>query len=162
LETIGTQKKTLNSSGRKPKAFNLLYNVLIFLLSALIIYMLYSLYVKMFHNQSDSGDPAAEQTASDMIQVDVLNGCGASGVGDRFTDFLRTNGIDVVKVGNYISSDVGESLVIDRTGKMANAYKVAKALGIKNENVIQQINKEYFLDVTIVIGRDYFNLTPFK
>jgi hypothetical protein len=45
---------------------------------------------------------------------------------------------------------------------MANAFKVAKSLGIKNENVIQQLNKEYFLDVSIVIGRDYFNLTPFK
>ncbi|MEK6552670.1 MAG: LytR family transcriptional regulator, partial [Bacteroidota bacterium] len=62
----------------------------------------------------------------------------------------------------YVSFDVDECLVIDRTGNMANAYKVAKALRIKNENVIQQLNKDYFLDVSIVIGRDYFNLAPFK
>ena len=162
METNGTQKRSSNSAGRKPKIVNLLLNVSIFLLSALILYMFYSLYVKVFHHQNDSFNPANEQVVSNMIQVDVLNGCGVSGVGDRFTDFLRNNEIDVVKVGNYISSDVGESLVIDRTGNLANAYKVAKTLGIKNENVIQQLNKEYFLDVTIVIGRDYFNLTPFK
>ena len=104
----------------------------------------------------------ANQAASDMIQVEVLNGCGVSAIGDRFTDFLRNNNFDVVKNGNYISFDIDESLVIDRTGNMANAYKVAKALGIKNENVIQQLNKDYFLDVSIVVGRDYFNLAPFK
>ena len=66
------------------------------------------------------------------------------------------------QVGNYVNNDMDESLIIDRTGNMANAYKVAKALGIKNQNVIQQLNKDYFLDVSIVIGRDYFNLAPFK
>jgi hypothetical protein len=162
LETNSTRKKSSNSTGKKSKTVNLLLNVSIFLLSVLILYMLYSLYVRLFHRQIDSINPAGEQVASDMIQVDVLNGCGVGGVGDRFTDFLRNNGIDVVKVGNYISNDVGESLIIDRTGNLANAYKVAKTLGIKNENVIQQLNKEYFLDVTIVIGRDYFNLSPFK
>ncbi len=105
---------------------------------------------------------SSNQSASDIIQVEVLNGCGISGVADRMTDYLRSKDFDVVNIGNYISYDVDESMVIDRIGNMANAYKVAKSLGIKNENVIQQLNKDYFLDVSIVIGRDYFSLTPFK
>jgi len=100
--------------------------------------------------------------AEDIIQVDVRNGCGVSGVADRYTDFLRSKGFDVADIGNYVSSDVDETLIIDRIGNMANAYKVAKSLGIKNENVIQQLNKDYFIDVTVVIGKDYFSLTPFK
>jgi len=124
--------------------------------------MLYSIYVKLANNPAEADTQANGQVASDIIQVEVLNGCGIGGVGDRFTDFLRSNNFDVVNVGNYVSFDVDECLVIDRTGNMANAYKVAKALHIKNENVIQQLNKDYFLDVSIVVGRDYFNLAPFK
>ena len=155
-------KKLSNPTGRKSSAVNLVLNVSIFILAVIIFYMLYSIYVKLANNPGDGDSPANGQTASDIIQVEVLNGCGIGGVGDRFTDFLRANSFDVVNVGNYVSFDVDESLVIDRTGNIANAYKVAKMLHIKNENVIQQLNKDYFLDVSIVIGRDYFNLAPFK
>ena len=155
-------KKSSNVAGRKSSAVNLILNVSIFVLAVVIFYMLYSIYVKLANNPGESDSPANGQVASDIIQVEVLNGCGIGGVADRFTDFLRTNSFDVVNVGNYVSFDVDECLVIDRTGNIANAYKVAKALHIKNENVIQQLNKDYFLDVSIVVGRDYFNLAPFK
>jgi hypothetical protein len=162
LENINGKKKSSNSAGFKSSTINLLLNISIFLLAAVIIYMGYSIFIKLSNNQNRLEDQASDQIASDIIQVEVLNGCGVSGVADRFTDFLRTNNLDVVKSGNYISDDVSESLVIDRSGNMANAFKTAKVLGIKSENVIQQLNKDYFLDVSIVIGRDYFNLTPFK
>jgi ABC-type sugar transport system permease subunit len=161
LEKINP-KKTSNPKSRKSSAVNLILNVSIFILAVIILYMLYSIYVKLTNNPGEGDTQANGQVASDIIQVEVLNGCGIGGVGDRFTDFLRSNNFDVVNVGNYVSFDVDESLVIDRTGNMANAYKIAKALRIKNENVIQQLNKDYFLDVSIVIGRDYFNLAPFK
>lgn len=122
----------------------------------------YSIFIKLSNDQNKFDTQTSDKIAADIIQVEVLNGCGVSGVADRFTDFLRTNNLDVVKSGNYITDDVSESLVIDRSGNMANAFKTAKILGIKSENVIQQLNKDYFLDVSIVIGRDYFNLTPFK
>ncbi|MBA4406405.1 hypothetical protein C0389_03935 [bacterium] len=162
MDNINGKKKSSNPAGLKSSTINLLLNISIFLLAALIIYMGYSIFIKISNDPDKLEAQLSDQIASEIIQVEVLNGCGASGVADRFTDFLRTNNIDVVKTGNYISDDVSESLVIDRSGNMANALKAAKTLGIKKENVIQQLNKDYFLDVSIVIGRDYFNLTPFK
>lgn len=162
MDNINGKKKSSNPAGLKSSTINLLLNISIFLLAALIIYMGYSIFIKISNDPDKLEAQLSDQIASEIIQVEVLNGCGAGGVADRFTDFLRTNNIDVVKTGNYISDDVSESLVIDRSGNMANALKAAKTLGIKKENVIQQLNKDYFLDVSIVIGRDYFNLTPFK
>ena len=124
--------------------------------------MVYSLYIKLSYKEDQELLAPDSKGAEDIIQVDVRNGCGVSGVADRYTDFLRSKGFDVADIGNYVSSDVDETLIIDRIGNMANAYKVAKSLGIKNENVIQQLNKDYFIDVTVVIGKDYFSLTPFK
>jgi hypothetical protein len=162
LEQNNARKKSSKPAGLKSSTLNLILNVSIFLLAAIILYMGYSIYIKLANNRHAKDDQLTEQVASDIIQVEVLNGSGVNGVADRFTDFLRNNNLDVVKSGNYISDDVNESLVIDRSGNMANAFKTAKALGIKNENVIQQLNKDYFLDVSIIIGKDYFNLAPFK
>lgn len=124
--------------------------------------MVYSLYIKLSYKGDQEPVAPDAKGAEDIIQVDVRNGCGVSGVADRYTDYLRSKGFDVADIGNYVSSDVDETLIIDRIGNMANAYKVAKSLGIKNENVIQQLNRDYFIDVTVVIGKDYFSLTPFK
>ena len=124
--------------------------------------MLYSIYIKLANSSSDNFVNASDQQPSEIIQVQVLNGCGVSGIGDRFTDYLRANKFDVVNIGNYIRFDMDETIVIDRTGNKANAYKVAEALGVKRENVIQQLNNDYFLDVSIVIGRDYYTLKPLK
>lgn len=124
--------------------------------------MLYSIYIKIAKPNNNYESNSANQTPSEIIQVEVLNGCGVGGVADRFTDFLRTNNFDVVNISNYIRFDMDETIIIDRIGNMANAYKVAKSLGVKNDNVIQQLNNDYFLDVSIIIGRDYFTLQPLK
>ena len=65
-------------------------------------------------------------------------------------------------MGNYISFDIDKTMVIDRTGNKANAEKIAEAIGVDKKNVIQQLNKEYFLDVSIIIGKDFNQLNPLK
>ena len=55
-----------------------------------------------------------------------------------------------------------KSLVIDRTGNKANAEKVAAALGISRQNIIQQLNENYLLDCSVVIGKDYLELKPYN
>lgn len=108
-------------------------------------------------------DPTKQEADRvEIIQIDVLNGCGVAGVAGKFTDYLRTRGYDVVEVGNYRSFDVPESIVIDRVGNLENARKVAYALGIKESNVIQQINPDYFLDATVIIGKDFESLRPMR
>ncbi len=136
---------------------NLILNSIIILLGVLIIFLTFSLVNRL--SSHSSGQKASNvQTASAVIQVEVLNGCGASGVADKFTDFLRKEKFDVVQVGNYVSFDIDKSLVIDRTGNRANAEKVAEALGIDDKNVILQKNDDSFLDVSVVIGKDYKKL----
>jgi hypothetical protein len=95
-----------------------------------------------------------------VIQVDVLNGCGTSGAAQDFTSFLRARGYDVVEIRNYKTFDLAESLVIDRVGDTKTAERVAYALGIARENVVQQLNPDYYVDVTVVVGRDYPSLKP--
>ena len=136
---------------------NLILNSIIILLGVLIIFLTFSL-VNRLSSHSSEQKVSNARTASAVIQVEVLNGCGASGVAEKFTDYLRREKFDVVQMGNYVSFDIDKSLVIDRTGNRANAEKVAEALGIEDKNVLQQKNNDSFLDVSVVIGKDYKKL----
>lgn len=143
---------------------NLVLNIIIAVLVIVVIFLAWS-----FISTSVVNTPVewttrqgGRTTAGEIIQLDVLNGCGASGVAQKFTDFLRKRNFDVVQSGNYQTFDVEHSLVIDRTGDMESARKVAHALGIDEKNIVQQINPDYYLHVSVVIGRDYQDLKPLE
>jgi len=137
----------------------LFLNISILVLSVLVIFLAYSLVKNLknvFHSSVDERDNTQE---TKIIQVEVLNGCGVNGVADRVTEFLRAKNFDVVNIGNYRSFDIDNSIVIDRTDEIENAKRVAKVLGIDSTGVIQQINDDYFLDVTLIIGKDFNQLS---
>ncbi len=104
----------------------------------------------------------ARREGGGVIQLDVLNGCGASGAASTITAYLRSRGYDVVELRNYRTFDVPQSLVIDRTGQRENALKLAAALGIAKGNIVVQISPDYFVDVSLVVGKDYQTLKPLQ
>jgi hypothetical protein len=56
---------------------------------------------------------------------------------------------------------VQQSRVIDRVGDLQSAKKVAAALNIPEERVVQEIRQDYYLDASVIIGHDYAQLEPF-
>lgn len=109
--------------------------------------------------------PAANAVQDSLrvpMQINVLNGCGVSGVGNTMTKFCRTAGYDVVEMGNYKTFDVEHSIVIDRNGKTQDAVRLAAALGIPAANVVQQFSNDQMVAASVVIGKDYQTLTPWK
>ena len=155
------QSKNNNGFQIKRISENQFLNIIIPVLAIIIVYMSYSLYVKLRSNLIDDFN-IQKKPVSANIQVEVLNGCGVSGVADKMTDFLRKHNFDVVQIGNYISYDVEKSIVVDRTGNIVNAFRVADSLGINRKNVIQQMNNSYLLDVSLIIGKDFNTLKPYQ
>ncbi len=151
-------KNLPNDIALKTSTANLFLNIIIIILALLIIFMAYSLFSKI--KALDENTTADGNNHKKIIQVEVLNGCGRAGVADMFTEYLRKHNFDVVHVGNYISFDVDNTLIIDRTGNKNNAMKVAEALGVDKKYIVQQLNNDYFLDVSIIIGKDFNQLTP--
>lgn len=157
--------KINNDKNIKDSTLNLFFNLIIFTLLLLIVYLSYSAYLKIVQKPNVVDIKDKTEIAAEIIQLDVLNGCGVTGVADRFTDYLRARDFDVVEIGNYkvngsINYNIDETFVIDRIGNKANAIKVAEILGIEKVKVIQQLNDDYFLDVSLVIGKDYYKLKP--
>jgi len=143
----------------KPAVFSL--NALIAVLSAVLLILLAALISRVMTPRVEPermGNPEEWRLIAQAIQVEVRNGCGVPGVASRFTDRLRRYGFDVIESGNFETFDIPRTLVIDRSGNLEHARKVATALGISYDQVIQEISPDFFLDATVVIGADFPNL----
>ncbi|RMD90278.1 MAG: LytR family transcriptional regulator [Calditrichaeota bacterium] len=99
------------------------------------------------------------QSTDEVITVEVLNACGVQGLANEIAQYLRHKNFDVMSVGNYKSFDLDKTLVLDRESvRRKYAKKVAKALGVNDRQVVEQIDSSLQLKVTVIIGKDYRNL----
>lgn len=136
-------------------------NVLILAFAAAVLVLVWSFVYRTFIEPPVQPETVQGGKAH-TIQLDVLNGSGVPRLSQRFTDYLRARGFDVVEMGNYKDSRVEYTRVIDRTGQAAAAQQVAEALGVPKERVVQEIDRTLYLDVSVVIGKDYNSLKPLK
>ncbi len=138
---------------------NFTLNAVIGFLSLLLVILLLALGTRIIFPRIEN--QRAEQTTEligNIIQIEVLNGCGVSGLANQFTAVLRKNGFDVVETGNFENFDLEETVVIARTFDKENAQRVAEALGIEQQNIIIEASEDFYLDATVVIGSDYQSL----
>ena len=134
-------------------------NGLILAFALVVVFFVWS-----FVNRTIIDPPVKPETTSGgkthTIQLDVLNGSGVPKLSQRFTEYLRARGFDVVETGNYKNSQVELTRVIDRAGQIKAAQQVADALGVPKERVVQELDKNAYLDVSVVIGKDFRLLKP--
>jgi hypothetical protein len=152
------------SAGKKKEYLskNIVLNTSILILIFINTILAYSIFKAIPFSNTKSADTYLEDSTGVKIQVEVLNGCGVSGIAEKLTDYLRTNNIDVVNLGNYRSFEIENSIIIGRNEKINNAEIVAAIVGLDNSSIIQQINPDYLLDVTFILGKDYRDLIPIK
>lgn len=134
-------------------------NAAIGFLSVLLILLLAALFTRIIYPRIfNERAELQSELISEIIQIEVLNGCGVSGIANAYTGLLRSNGFDVVETGNFETFDLQETVIISRSGVMDNAYRVANALGVSEENVIRESSPDFYLDVSVIIGHDYEKL----
>lgn len=98
----------------------------------------------------------------EKIQVEVLNGCAEEGIASVTVDSLRKQGFDVIQSGNYYFSDLDKTILIARRGLTPKVKAVASVLGIPEEEIVVYNNKQYYLDASLILGRNYRKLTFLK
>lgn len=89
----------------------------------------------------------------DRIRVEVLNAGGRSGMALQATDFLRTQGIDVVSWGNAAAFSEDPSEIIDRVGDGPLTQWLSEALGI--DSVSSQPDSSRLVEATVRLGPEW-------
>lgn len=146
-------------TANKKESNNQALNAVIGFLSLLLLLLVFGLFTRIVYPriQTQRAEEKPE-LIGEIIQLEVLNGCGVSGLANEFTSALRKNGFDVVQTGNFDNFDMQETVVISRTFNTENARRVANALGIKEKNILIEASEDFYLDATVVIGSDYKSL----
>ena len=114
----------------------------------------------VFHGGPKQDVPSSKRSVA--IQLEVLNGTGEPGIAQKITNTLRSGGFDVVDMGNYKSQNIERTLVIARTANMDAAKSVASFLGLDEKRILQQPDKNLYLDVSVVIGKDIRETRTFR
>ena len=140
-----------------------LYFIILFI-SSISIY-LSKIYIQNFNNgeiilsKSTYNKPFAE--------IEILNGCGISGIAELFTNFLRTSNYDVVSIENskdnqgIINFNHEKSkIIILNKDKLKIGYELSLKLGINKKNIIKSYD-EGLWDLRLIIGSDYNRLNSF-
>ncbi len=123
--------------------------------------------------QADEAVPQetpAKEVYVRATQVEILNGCGESGVAKILAEKLIARKYDVVNTGNYLKSGkryfkVKKTRIIDQINTEKSRKKtkeLAKILGISKKQIQYFSNPNPVADITIIIGKDYKSLDIFK
>ncbi|MEC8706228.1 MAG: LytR C-terminal domain-containing protein [Candidatus Neomarinimicrobiota bacterium] len=99
------------------------------------------------------------------IEVEILNGCGESGIAARFSEFLRDKRVDVVRSENADNFDYTKTVLIQRNENTSGLKYVADALKFDMKNsarVMTAIDSNSDVDITLVIGKDFRSINSIK
>lgn len=88
--------------------------------------------------------------------VAVLNSGGINGAAGGMRSFLRKNGFDVVSSGDYQPQNFEETVLAIHTPDWEGAEALAQLLNTKNVLYIR--NKRAYVDATVYVGKDYYNI----
>ncbi|HEY9165178.1 MAG TPA: LytR C-terminal domain-containing protein [Candidatus Kryptonia bacterium] len=136
--------------------------VFVLLLAAVLLYSLLDRFV--FHPpvRIERTEGTSPTKVEKLIQVSVRNECGAADMAMVFTSYLRRRGFDVVEATNGEVFNRPNTTVIDASGNYTNALRVAEALGVNKTNVITKLDPRSYVDVEVLIGKDFQDLKPNK
>lgn len=110
---------------------------------------------KKQNSEAKNKDKSIGSADTENIRVSIYNGCGSSGIASFWKEKLRNMKYDVRETGNT-DKKYAKTVILSRTEDMKYARQLAKALGVKDENVIMQLNKDLVdIDVTLIVGSDH-------
>jgi len=99
-------------------------------------------------------EPPVEGTNT-AIRVEILNGCGASGVAGRARAYLRQRGYDVLSIGDARGHFARTIVVERRSPTNVNARALARTLRLDESSVTQSLDSLSPVWVTLIVGEDY-------
>lgn len=96
-------------------------------------------------------DKQQEEVILPTVTAEVWNATEQQGLALQMTRFLRRQGIDVVKWGNY-GEKKKSTLIIDRTGDLEKTQKIKNIL--PTSDIITNLEPGKMVDLTIILGED--------
>ncbi|WP_020612714.1 LCP family protein [Sediminispirochaeta bajacaliforniensis] len=95
------------------------------------------------------------------LSLEILNGTSRNGLAGRTSTVFKGFGYEVVGIGNAPETEVEKSYVVDHTGDITKAQRVANLIRCKDvrsaseTSLASTTDSDVLIDVTIVLGKDF-------
>jgi len=168
---MSSKKRQIKKRIQRARFKKLASNVGIVILSLIILFFTYSMINRLFFNDGlDANVPNLnilisqsnyEKQTGHKIQVEIWNGCGVPKLASVYTEYLRSEGIDVLESKNADNFDYLETKILHHRGEIERALELANIMAIDEKKIIKDHNEDLFFDLTLILGNDYNNLPSY-
>lgn len=137
--------------------------VFIVFLSFIFITLLMSFINRMSYEEPIVASVPESQKiiTQEVIQLNILNGCGVSGLASKAKEYLHNRGFDIVEIGNS-NQQYNKTTIVDRLGDKESVRRLAYAIGVADSSIVVEIDSSLFLRATLILGNDYKELKSFN
>ena len=168
---MDSKKRHIKKRIQRARFKNLFFNICILILSLIILFFTYSMINRLFFNDGlDTNIPNLnilisqsnyEKQTGHKIQVEIWNGCGVPKLASIYTEYLRSEGIDVLESKNADNFDHLETKILHHRGEIERALELANIMAIDEKKIIKDYNEDLFFDLTLILGNDYNILSSY-
>ncbi|MBT5956280.1 MAG: LytR C-terminal domain-containing protein [Candidatus Marinimicrobia bacterium] len=103
-----------------------------------------------------------EEKTGHKISVEIHNGCGIAKLANLYTEFLRSEGFDVIDSRNANSFDYAKTQILHHQGDRARALSLGKTMTIDEALIIEEKSQYLIHDLTLILGSDYQQLNSYQ
>ena len=154
-------KKQKDQENTKESIQKWLFNIVIFCIAIVIIGFMISTSDRIINNEEKIELSKSEtiEHQYDTVMIEVLNGCGVPGLANKYSNYLRQQGIDVVYVGNAESMDYDSTRIIQRVDDQKKCHQLLKVLQVSKDRIKDSETDAPYTDFSLIIGKDYPSLS---
>ena len=103
-----------------------------------------------------------EEKTGHKITVEIHNGCGMPKLANLYTEFLRSEGFDVIDSRNADNFEYTKTQILHHQGDKVRALSLSKKMTI-DETLITDKKSRYLIhDLTLILGSDYRQLNSWE
>lgn len=153
------EKKKIRVKDKKAFALNIFSGCFGFVILLMVLSFIYRI-VSPTQLQSKATGYTEIVRVKQIVKVNILNACNVDGIAKKVKDYLNKQGIDVISTGN--SSSASDRTYIIGGSDNNKSMNLASIMGIDKSMIKGQQSDSDNLNFSIVIGKDYAQLKPFK
>lgn len=149
--------KNDSSKNSKESLQKWLFNIVIFSIAIVIIGFMISTSERILTNEEKIELNRSEMVDHqyNTVMIEVLNGCGVPGLANKYSNYLRQQGIDVVYVGNAESMDYDSTHVIKRVDDEEKYELLLDVMKFSEKRIRPSETNAPYTDYSLILGKDY-------
>jgi len=104
-------------------------------------------------------DPQVLMTQEEAA-ISILNGTFTPGLGGRTSEYLQSLGAEIITIGDASEKPYSYTSIYDHTGNPYTVEFLVELMNISKFRVFNRFSPDSEVDVTVILGDDWFNNNP--